>query len=46
MKRTLLLAAVAMMTAICAQAQKIEVVDADGHGRWMPTVTASRWSAC
>ena len=32
MKRTLLLAAVAMMTAICAQAQKIEVVDADGHG--------------
>ena len=31
-KKLLALAAVAMMTAICAQAQKIEVVDADGHG--------------
>ena len=29
MKKILLMAAVAMMTAMCAQAQKIEVVDAD-----------------
>ena len=32
MKRFLMMVAVAMMTAICAQAQKIEVVDTDGHG--------------
>ena len=32
MKKNLLLAAVAIMTALSAQAQKIEVVDADGNG--------------
>ena len=32
MKRFLIMVAVAMMTAISAQAQKIEVVGADGHG--------------
>ena len=32
MKKTLVMVVVAMMTAISAQAQKIEVVGADGHG--------------
>ena len=32
MKKYFVMTAVAMMTAICAQAQKIDVVDADGHG--------------
>ena len=31
-KKLLALAAVAMMTAVSAQAQRIEVMDADGHG--------------
>ena len=39
MKKILLMAAVAMMTAMCAQAQKIEVVDADGNGIPLVSVT-------
>lgn len=32
MRKILMMVAVAMMTAMSAVAQKIEVVDADGHG--------------
>ena len=39
MKKILIMVAFAMMTAICAQAQKIEVVDADGNGIPLVSVT-------
>ena len=39
MRKTIILVAVAMMTAISAKAQKVEVVDANGNGIPLVSVT-------